>query len=86
MDSVIAGRHPRINPAVTHMDESIIREMTRVAEESDAVNLAQGFPEYPIAEDLHRVLAGVRMGRQHGQHQHHRTWTTVPRGLFRGTA
>lgn len=71
MESVIAGRHPRINPAVTHMDESIIREMTRVAEESDAVNLAQGFPEYPIAEDLHRAaIAAI----EQGVNQYTRTW------------
>jgi aminotransferase len=32
--------------------ESVIREMTRVAREHDAVNLAQGFPDFPAPEML----------------------------------
>lgn len=32
--------------------ESVIREMTRVAREHDAVNLAQGFPDFPAPELL----------------------------------
>jgi aminotransferase len=32
--------------------ESVIREMTRVAREHDAVNLAQGFPDFPAPEVL----------------------------------
>ena len=49
----------RINPAVIHMDESIIRDMTRVAEEAGAINLAQGFPEYPIAPELREAAEEV---------------------------
>lgn len=61
----------RINPAVTHMDESIIREMTRVAEEAGAVNLAQGFPEYPIAPSLrHAAVTAI----EQGVNQYTRTW------------
>ncbi|MEQ9397887.1 MAG: aminotransferase class I/II-fold pyridoxal phosphate-dependent enzyme [Longimicrobiales bacterium] len=37
----------------THsFSESVIREMTRVAREHDAVNLAQGFPDFPAPELL----------------------------------
>jgi aminotransferase len=61
----------RINPAVRYMDESIIREMTRVAEDAGAVNLAQGFPEMPLADTVrdayHRALAD-------GRNQYTRTW------------
>ena len=32
--------------------ESVIREMTRVAREHDAVNLAQGFPDFPTPDLL----------------------------------
>ncbi len=67
----LIDRFPRINPAVTHMDESIIREMTRVAEEAGAVNLAQGFPEYPIAEDLQRAAISAI---EKGVNQYTRTW------------
>jgi aspartate/methionine/tyrosine aminotransferase len=50
-----------INPAVAYMDESIIREMTRVAEDAGAVNLAQGFPELPLADPLRdAAVAAIR--------------------------
>ena len=32
--------------------ESVIREMTRLALEHDAVNLAQGFPDFPAPAAL----------------------------------
>ena len=32
--------------------ESVIREMTRVADECGAINLAQGFPDFPAPEVL----------------------------------
>jgi len=32
--------------------ESVIREMTRLAMEHDAINLAQGFPDFPAPEEL----------------------------------
>lgn len=32
--------------------ESVIREMTRLAAEHNAINLAQGFPDFPCPEDL----------------------------------
>jgi len=37
--------------------ESVIREMTRVARESDAVNLAQGFPDFPAPDVLKEAAA-----------------------------
>lgn len=42
--------------------ESVIREMTRVAREHDAINLAQGFPNFPapdvVKEEAARAIAG----------------------------
>src|SRR5271170_8071289 len=35
-----------------HVNESVIREMTRLAMEHKAVNLAQGFPDFPAPEIL----------------------------------
>ena len=32
--------------------ESVIRDMTRVAQEAGALNLAQGFPDFPAPEVL----------------------------------
>jgi len=53
------------------MDESVIREMTRVAEDCDAVNLAQGFPEFPVAET---VLDAAHRALREGRHRYTRTW------------
>ena len=61
----------RINPAVRYMDESIIREMTRVAESTGAVNLAQGFPEMGLAEPVRRAYHEALDG---GCNQYTRTW------------
>ena len=49
---------PRFRAARTHgIVESVIREMTRLAIEHDAVNLAQGFPDFPAPEVLKRAAA-----------------------------
>lgn len=61
----------RINPAVTFMDESIIREMTRVAEDAGAVNLAQGFPEYPVPETVREAAVSAL---REGWNRYTRTW------------
>ncbi|MBT8479531.1 MAG: aminotransferase class I/II-fold pyridoxal phosphate-dependent enzyme [Gemmatimonadetes bacterium] len=37
--------------------ESVIREMTRVAQEHDAINLAQGFPDFPAPDLLKEEAA-----------------------------
>lgn len=60
-----------INPAVTLMDESVIREMTRVAEDDDVVNLAQGFPEMPVPGP---VREAARSALRSGGHRYTVTW------------
>lgn len=42
----------RISQKVTHFTESVIREMTRLAFQYDAINLAQGFPNFPAPEEI----------------------------------
>jgi aminotransferase len=37
---------PRGSKKATQFTESVIREMTRLAQEHDAVNLSQGFPDF----------------------------------------
>ena len=44
----LAERRPQFrSQRIARFTESVIREMTRLALESDAVNLAQGFPDFP---------------------------------------
>lgn len=49
----IANRRPRFRSLRTRdFTESVIREMTRLAILNKAVNLAQGFPDFPAPSDL----------------------------------
>jgi len=41
--------------------ESVIRDMTRLSLKYDAVNLAQGFPDFPAPEELKRTAASAIM-------------------------
>lgn len=43
---------PRESQKASRFTESVIREMTRVAREHDAINLAQGFPDFPAPDAL----------------------------------
>src|SRR5690349_3464894 len=49
---------PRFRADRTHnIVESVIREMTRLAAQHDAVNLAQGFPDFPAPALLKQAAA-----------------------------
>jgi aminotransferase len=43
---------PRTSDRVGSFTESVIRDMTRLALEHDAINLAQGFPDFPCPPEL----------------------------------
>ena len=52
----IANRRPRFRAHRTErFTESVIREMTRLAMEVGAVNLAQGYPDFSAPEDIKRA-------------------------------
>jgi aspartate/methionine/tyrosine aminotransferase len=44
-----------LSEKVSHFSESVIREMSREAVKYQAVNLAQGFPDFPAAEEIKRA-------------------------------
>ncbi len=46
------GQKQKTSLKVNQFGESVIREMTRVAAQYSAVNLAQGFPDFPCPEEL----------------------------------
>jgi aspartate/methionine/tyrosine aminotransferase len=54
------GASRRVSSKAGRFTESVIREMTRLAERHDAINLAQGFPDFPapqfIKEAAHRAI------------------------------
>jgi aspartate/methionine/tyrosine aminotransferase len=54
--SVSAGSSDaRISGIAASLTESVIREMTRLAQEYEAINLAQGFPDFPAPEPVKRA-------------------------------
>jgi len=46
---------PHVSDKAGRFTESVIREMTRLALRHDAVNLAQGFPDFPAPEEVKRA-------------------------------
>ena len=42
----------RVSDKAARFTESVIREMTRIAQQHGAVNLAQGFPDFPCPQEL----------------------------------
>jgi aspartate/methionine/tyrosine aminotransferase len=50
-----AAARPAISRKAASFTESVIREMTRLAMDHDAVNLAQGFPDFPAPEEVKRA-------------------------------
>ena len=47
----------RLSAKAERFTESVIREMTRLAIEHGAVNLSQGFPDFPAPEEIKRAAA-----------------------------
>ena len=62
---------PTTAARLNHFTESVIREMTRVAIEAEAINLSQGFPDFEppaaLVQAAHAALDG-------DYHQYATTW------------
>ncbi|HEX8150803.1 MAG TPA: aminotransferase class I/II-fold pyridoxal phosphate-dependent enzyme [Pyrinomonadaceae bacterium] len=54
-----AGKRGRVSQKAGRFTESVIREMTREAMKHGAVNLSQGFPDFPAPGDLKRAAAAA---------------------------
>lgn len=50
-----AGVRPRLSAKAERFTESVIREMTRLAIQYNAVNLSQGFPDFPAPAEIKRA-------------------------------
>ena len=57
MSSTERAKRQRISQKAERFTESVIREMTREALKHGAVNLSQGFPDFPAPEDIKRAAA-----------------------------
>ncbi|MFW5927722.1 MAG: pyridoxal phosphate-dependent aminotransferase [Thermoplasmatota archaeon] len=56
---------------VEGLTESVIREMTRKAKKHDAINLSQGYPEYPLAAQIKKA---AKDAIDQGLNQYSITW------------
>ncbi|MDT5296245.1 MAG: L-glutamine---4-(methylsulfanyl)-2-oxobutanoate aminotransferase [Acidobacteriota bacterium] len=50
-------QHRHVSQKASRFTESVIREMTREAVKHGAVNLSQGFPDFPAPEEIKRAAA-----------------------------
>jgi aminotransferase len=57
MSSTGSAKRRRVSRKAERFTESVIREMTREALKHGAVNLSQGFPDFPAPEDVKRAAA-----------------------------
>jgi aspartate/methionine/tyrosine aminotransferase len=57
----IAARAASAKRAST-FTESVIREMTRIANQYGAINLAQGFPDFPMPEPMKKAACAAIQG------------------------
>ena len=62
---------PKTSQRVSRFTESVIRRMTRVANECGAINLSQGFPDFDPPDELRDALERTA---QAGPHQYAVTW------------
>ncbi|OQX22415.1 MAG: aminotransferase [Desulfobacteraceae bacterium IS3] len=62
---------PSIAKRLNNFTESVIREMTRVANRYGAINLSQGFPDFDPPTEL---IAAAKLALDRGFHQYAVTW------------
>jgi aminotransferase len=73
--AVAQGARRMLSAKVEHFTESVIREMTRLALQYDAVNLAQGFPDFPAAPEIKEA---ARAAIAADDNQYAITWGAKP--------
>src|SRR5919112_2438224 len=57
MTTPAASKRRHVSRKAGRFTESVIREMTREAQRHGAVNLSQGFPDFPAPEDIKEAAA-----------------------------
>jgi aspartate/methionine/tyrosine aminotransferase len=62
---------PALSKRIEHFTDSVIRRMTRIANQHGAVNLSQGFPDFDPPVELKNALKEVASG---SIHQYSITW------------
>ena len=71
----VAMTHTRISQKASSFTESVIREMTRLAQKHNAVNLSQGFPDFPAPQSIKDAACQAILG---DINQYAVTWGAKP--------
>jgi aspartate/methionine/tyrosine aminotransferase len=69
--SLIQDRMPLLSRRIENFTDSVIRRMTRIANEHGAINLSQGFPDFDPPIELKNALKEAADGNKH---QYSITW------------
>lgn len=59
---------------LNHFSDSLIRRMTRIANQYQAINLSQGFPDFDPPKEL---ITALKQAADNGPHQYEITWGSV---------
>jgi aspartate/methionine/tyrosine aminotransferase len=70
-----AAARPVVSAKAEALTESVIREMTRLALAHDAINLAQGFPDFPAPDEVKRAACAAI---EDDVNQYSITWGAAP--------
>lgn len=62
---------PVLSEKISYFTDSVIRRMTRIAQQYNAINLSQGFPDFNPPKELQEALATTAFG---DKHQYAITW------------
>lgn len=62
MEPVDAAARPQVSERARQFTESVIREMTRLAMRHDAINLAQGFPDFAAPREIKDAAVAAIQG------------------------
>ena len=62
---------PKLSTRLDGFSESVIRKMTRISNQYEAINLAQGFPDFDPPKEL---IAALQEAAVKGPHQYEITW------------
>lgn len=62
---------PKLGERLNNFTESVIRRMTRISDECNAINLSQGFPDFDPPQE---IMDALKEAAEKGPHQYEVTW------------
>jgi aminotransferase len=60
---------PKLSRRLDGFTESVIRKMTRIANQYNAINLSQGFPDFDPPKEITNALSEIALKSLHNQYE-----------------